>query len=99
MPDGKYYVGAQKKKIAIHKRTFAFATPMAGPIPHILRAMLERESTGEDPEVLSALTRAMIHCVGAFSVATTGKSCRCALFESVCAYLEQNYIRILHVIQ
>jgi len=81
----------RKRRSQFTKRTFAFATPMAGPIPHILRAMLERESTGEDPEVLSALTRAMIHCVGALVSPRPVKSCRCALFESVCAYLEQNY--------
>jgi hypothetical protein len=53
----------RKKRPQFSEGTFAFAGPVTGPIPHILGAMLEWQSTGEDQEVLSALTRALIQCV------------------------------------
>jgi AraC-like DNA-binding protein len=73
---------------------FTVPTPVHGPIPHILEAMLElhsvREPSGAFPELARALIRCIQHLVYE-SPAPETESRSQSFFERVCVYLQGNY--------
>jgi AraC-like DNA-binding protein len=73
---------------------FAVPTPVHGPIPHILEAMLELQATKEPAGVFLDLARALIQCVQRLvheSPTPETENRGQGFFERVCVYLQGNY--------
>ncbi len=73
---------------------FAVPTPVHGPIPHILEAMLELQAAREPAGVFPDLARALIQCVQRLvneSPTLETESRGQSFFERVCVYLQGNY--------
>ena len=72
---------------------FSRPIPMAGPIPKIIEAMLELQSTGGPSDALPELVRALLRCVGQFVLSPQPESTCSAksLVEDVCVFLQGHY--------
>jgi len=73
---------------------FAMPTPVNGPIPHILEAMLALQSAREPATAFADLTRALLPCVRRLASSapeTEPESRGQSFFERVCVYLQSNY--------
>ncbi len=73
---------------------FAVPSPVSGPIPHILEAMLELHSVKEPSAAFAELARALIQCVQRLvheSPAPAAENRGQSFFERVCVYLQGNY--------
>lgn len=73
---------------------FAIPTPVHGPIPHLLDAMLELHSAREPWKIFPELARALIQCVQRLvleSPTAETESRGQGFFERVCVYLQSNY--------
>jgi AraC-like DNA-binding protein len=83
--------GSQARLVA---NKFAVPTPLSGPIPHILEAMVQLQSVRGPADAFAELARALIHCVECFvheSPAPEAQGHRQRFFERVCLYLQGNY--------
>ena len=80
--------------------------PVAGPLPHIIEAMVEGQAAANSPILLPELARALLDCVGAMLQAPhqgaggaggaaggggAGAGRSQTLFENLCIYLQNNY--------
>jgi AraC-like DNA-binding protein len=84
--------GPSTPQLAANK--FAVPTPVNGPMPHILDAMLELSSVKEPVRAFSELANALIRCIERLaheSPAPEAENCRQSFFERVCVYLQGNY--------
>jgi AraC-like DNA-binding protein len=84
--------GPQAAQLVANK--FAMPTPVNGPIPHILEAMLQLPSPAEPCAPFAELTRALLLCVQQFvreSPAPDSGGHGRQLFERVCGYLQGNF--------
>lgn len=84
--------GRQTPQLVANK--FAVPTPLSGPIPHILDAMLELHSAQEPAAALPELASALIRCVQRLvheSPAPETENRGQGFFERVCVYLQGNY--------
>jgi len=84
--------GGRNRQMLAHK--FSLPSPVTGPLPHLLQALLETPAGPETPAVLPELTRALIQCVKALvressGQATTGRAQ--GLLERVCVFLQGHY--------
>jgi len=73
---------------------FAMPTPVNGPIPHILEAMLELQTAKEPATAFVDLTRALLQCVRRIALHSPepeAESRGQSFFERVCVYLQSNY--------
>lgn len=73
---------------------FAMPTPVNGPIPHILEAMLELQAAKEPATAFAELTRALLQCVRRLALQSPepeAESRGQSFFERVCVYLQSNY--------
>lgn len=73
---------------------FAIPTPVSGPIPHIVEAMLELQIVREPASAFPELTRALLQCVQRFAreaPAQEPESRGQSFFERVCVFLQGNY--------
>jgi AraC-like DNA-binding protein len=73
---------------------FAIPTPVNGPIPHIVEAMLELQTVREPVAAFPELTRALLQCVQRFaheSPAQEPESRGQSFFERICVFLQGNY--------
>jgi AraC-like DNA-binding protein len=73
---------------------FAIPTPVNGPIPHIVEAMLELQTVREPVAAFPELTRALLRCVQRFayeSPAQEPESRGQSFFERICVFLQGNY--------
>jgi AraC-like DNA-binding protein len=73
---------------------FAIPTPVSGPIPHILEAMLELQIAREPAAAFPELTRALLECVQRFAreaPAQQPESRGQSFFERICVFLQGNY--------
>jgi AraC-like DNA-binding protein len=75
-------------------KKFSVPTPSAGPVPHLLAAMIEMQAAGSGPEIFPELASALIRCLEDLLrrpeiSATTGRAQR--LLESVCVFLQSHY--------
>ena len=73
---------------------FSIQTPRSGPLPLLLAAMTELQSTGGGPEIFPELAGALIRCVGHLlrepvAPETSGRTQR--LLESICVFLQNHY--------
>ena len=74
-------------------RKFSLSWPLAGPVQHILDAMLALQAAGGPDEALPELARALISCVGGLLRQPPGRAGGRALglLESVCVFLQDHY--------
>jgi AraC-like DNA-binding protein len=73
---------------------FAVPSPVNGPVPHILEAMLELHSVKEPAAAFVELSRALIQCVQRLvheSPVPEAENRGQSFFERVCVYLQGNY--------
>lgn len=73
---------------------FTVPSPVSGPIPHILEAMLELHSVKEPSAAFAELAKALIQCVQRLvheSPAPEAENRGQSFFERVCVYLQGNY--------
>lgn len=84
--------GRAAPQLAAHK--FAVPSPVSGPIPHILEAMLELHSVREPAAAFSELATALVRCVQRLvqeSPAAESENRAQSFFERVCIYLQGNF--------
>lgn len=84
--------GANAPQLLAHK--FTVPTPVHGPIPHILEAMLELHSTREPASAFPELARALLQCIQRLAHEAPepeNESRGQSFFERVCVYLQGNY--------
>lgn len=79
---------------ALAANKFAVPSPVSGPIPHILEAMLELHSVREPAAAFNDLATALVRCVERLVHESPGSEAENraqSFFERVCVYLQGNF--------
>ena len=84
--------GSQGRQMLVNK--FSLPSPVTGPVPHILEAMLALPTGREFRAILPELTRALIQCVKQLVSESSGHESTGraqGLLERVCVFLQGHY--------